>query len=91
MQYIVRRILQSIPLVIAASILTFVLIHSAPGDPIVAIAGEDGEAGYYEMMRERFGLNRPLHEQLFIYLANLAQGGFRLFLSLQSICLNGHS
>lgn len=74
MQYIVRRILQSIPLVIAASILTFVLIHAAPGDPIVAIAGEDGDAGYYEMMRERFGLNRPMHERLFVYLGNLARG-----------------
>lgn len=62
------------PLVLGASILTFVLIHLAPGDPIVALAGEDGDAEYYAMMRARFGLDRPLHERLLIYLARLAQG-----------------
>ncbi len=73
-RYTVRRLLQAVPLVLAASVLTWILIHVAPGDPIVALAGEDGDAGYYAMMRERFGLDRPLHEQLFVYLSRLAQG-----------------
>ena len=73
-RYTVRRLLQAVPLVFGASVVTWVLIHAAPGDPIVALAGEDGDAGYYAMMRERFGLDRPLHEQLFVYLGRLVQG-----------------
>ena len=73
-RYTLRRLLQAVPLVFGAAVVTWILIHAAPGDPIVALAGEDGDAGYYAMMRERFGLNRPLHEQLFVYLGRLAQG-----------------
>lgn len=73
-RYTVRRLLQAVPLVFGAAVVTWILIHAAPGDPIVALAGEDGDAGYYAMMRERFGLERPLHEQLFVYLGRLAQG-----------------
>lgn len=73
-KYIIRRVFQSVPLVLVASIVIFVLIHIAPGDPIVALAGEDGNAEYYAMMRERFGLDKPLGEQLLIYLGKLAQG-----------------
>ncbi len=73
-RYTLRRLAQAVPLVLGASIITWTLIHVAPGDPIVALAGEDGDAGYYAMMRERFGLDRPLVEQLFVYLGRLAQG-----------------
>lgn len=72
--YLSRRLLQAILLMLGAAVITFLLIHLAPGDPIVALAGEDGDAGYYAMMRAKFGLDRPLWEQLFIYLANLARG-----------------
>jgi peptide/nickel transport system permease protein len=72
--YLVRRLLQSLFLLIGVAVVTFVLIHVAPGDPIVALAGEDGDAGYYAMMRQKFGLDRPLWEQLLIYLGNLLRG-----------------
>lgn len=72
--YAFRRLLQAIPLVLGASLLTFTLMHLAPGDPIVALAGEDGNPEIYAMMRARFGLDRPLPERLLIYLKNLLQG-----------------
>ena len=80
MRYALGRLLQAIPLVIGASVATWILIHVAPGDPIVALAGEDGNAEYYAMMRERFGLDRSLGEQLLVYLRRLASGdlGFSL-------------
>ncbi len=55
---------------------TFVLIHLAPGDPIAIFAGDSGDAAYYAEMRARFGLDRPIHEQLAVYLANVARGDF---------------
>ena len=73
-RYILRRALQAIPLLLGAAIITFVLIHLAPGDPIVALAGEDGDADYYAMMRVKFGMDRPVGERLLVYLANLARG-----------------
>lgn len=73
-QYLLRRILQVPLLLFGIVIFTFILIHLAPGDPIVALAGEYGNAAYYEEMRAKFGLDRPLHEQLTTYLTNLAQG-----------------
>lgn len=73
-QYLIRRLLQ-VPLILfGVVIFTFILIHVAPGDPIVALAGEYGNAAYYEEMRAKFGLDRPLPEQLATYLTNLAQG-----------------
>ncbi len=80
LRYALRRVLQGIPLVLGASVFVFLLIHVAPGDPIVALAGEDGDAEYYAMMRERFGLDRPVVERLGVYLGRLARGdlGFSL-------------
>ena len=74
LRYTLRRVLQAIPLLLGAATVTFVLIHLAPGDPIVALAGEDGNAEYYAMMRTKFGLDRPIGERLLIYLGNLARG-----------------
>lgn len=72
--YTLRRLIQALFLVLGATIVTFVLIHVAPGDPIVALAGEDGDPGYYAMMRERFGLDEPVWKRLLIYLRRLAGG-----------------
>ncbi|HEX6385116.1 MAG TPA: ABC transporter permease [Anaerolineae bacterium] len=73
-RYILRRLLQVPILLFGIIVFTFVLIHVAPGDPIVALAGEYGNAAYYEEMRAKFGLDRPLSEQLIIYLNNLLHG-----------------
>ncbi len=49
-------------------VLNFCLIHAAPGDPASVLAGESGAADpkYMEQVRHRFGLDRPLPEQLLI-------------------------
>jgi peptide/nickel transport system permease protein len=74
--YIASRLLQAIPLVLGILVLTFVLIHLAPGDPIYALAGNSGSAAYYAEMRAKFGLDRSLPEQLGIYLLNALHGDF---------------
>ena len=42
--YVLRRLLQAVPLVLGILVLTFALIHLAPGDPIYALAGQSGDA-----------------------------------------------
>ncbi len=64
------------PLVLAVLVLTFILIHLAPGDPIYILAGDGGDKAYYTEMRAYYGLDRPLPEQLVRYLLAVIHGDF---------------
>jgi len=57
-------------------VLSFLVIHLAPGDPVLALAGEHSDATYYAFIRAKFGLDRSLPEQLLTYMANVLQGDF---------------
>ena len=72
--FLARRLLQTIPLLVGVAAVVWGLVEVAPGDPIVAIAGEDGDPAYYAEMRERFGLDRPAPERFAAYLGNVARG-----------------
>lgn len=76
MIYVLQRIAQAVPVLLVLVVFNFVLIHAAPGDPIYLLAGQSGDATYYAEMRARFGLDRPLPEQLGRYLFNVARGDF---------------
>lgn len=73
-RYIVKRVLQMIPTLIGVSIITFILVHSVPGDPAQLIAGHEASAEEVQLVRERLGLDRPLHVQYLNYVADLAKG-----------------
>ena len=73
-KFIVRRIAQTIPVVIGVTILVFSLMHLIPGDPAQIIAGESAQPEQVEQMRERLGLNDPIPVQYGKFLANIAQG-----------------
>jgi len=62
-----RRLLLAVPVVVGVTVLTFVLIHVAPGDPIYLLAGDGGSPSYYAEMRAKYGLDRPLGEQFVRY------------------------
>jgi peptide/nickel transport system permease protein len=76
MSYVVQRLAQAIPVLAGLLVFNFVLIHAAPGDPIYVLAGQSGDAAYYSEMRARFGLDRPLPEQLGRYILNVLSGDF---------------
>ncbi|WP_156291304.1 ABC transporter permease [Oceanobacillus salinisoli] len=73
-QYIVRRILQTIPVLIGVSILVFSMMHLVPGDPAQIMAGESAPQEQVDNLRERLGLNDPLPVQYFTYVSNVVQG-----------------
>ncbi|HVE46995.1 MAG TPA: ABC transporter permease [Acidimicrobiales bacterium] len=75
-RYLVRRLLQVFPICAAILLVGFLLIHLAPGDPVLAVAGDSGDEQYYAEMRERFGLDRPLPVQLGIYAGKVVKGDF---------------
>jgi ABC-type dipeptide/oligopeptide/nickel transport system permease component len=74
LRYIIRRIIRLVPLFFLIIIFAFILIHSAPGDPISILAGEQADPAYYEMMRKKFGLDRPIYEQLLAYILAILRG-----------------
>lgn len=73
-RYVVRRLGQVLPTSLAIVVLTFLLVHLAPGDPVLALAGQHGDAEYYAQVRHRFGLDRPFTVQLATYVGNLVRG-----------------
>jgi peptide/nickel transport system permease protein len=73
-RYVVRRLLQLGPTAAAIVLVGFLLIHLAPGDPVLALAGENGDAEYYAFVRDKFGLDEPLPAQLATYTSNVVRG-----------------
>ena len=74
-RYVCRRLAQAVPIVLGIVILNFLLLQLAPGDAVDVLAGEAGSATpeYMAMLRERFGLDKPVYEQLIHYVINIVQ------------------
>jgi peptide/nickel transport system permease protein len=72
--FLAGRSVKAVIVVIAIIVFQFVLIRLAPGDPASVIAGQSGAADplFMEQLRAQFGLDRPMHEQLLIYLRDMA-------------------
>ena len=71
--FILRRTLQIVPVVLAIAALNFALLHLAPGDAADILAAKSGGASveFVEELRREFGLDRPMYQQFFIYMARL--------------------
>ncbi len=66
-QYILRRLILVIPVLIGVSIVAFWMIRAIPGDPARIIAGEAANEETVERIREQYGLNEPPHIQYAIF------------------------
>ncbi len=73
-KYIIRRLLQTIPVLIGVSILVFSLMFLIPGDPAQVMAGEGASEQTVENLREKLGLNDPAYVQYGRFLGNALQG-----------------
>lgn len=78
-----------IPTVLLVSILVFMMLHLIPGDPAEIFIGEQQSTPErLEAVRERMGLNRPLHIQYLDYMVNALQGDLGTSLSTRRPVLN---
>ncbi|SHH90122.1 ABC transporter permease [Virgibacillus chiguensis] len=75
-QFIVRRLLQLIPVLIGVTILVFSLMHLSPGNPAHIIAGESAPPDTVEQIEERLGLNDPIPVQYFNFVKDAAMLDF---------------
>lgn len=75
-QYILRRLLFAIPLVLGITVIAFLIANAVPADPINANLPQNalGNEQLVNAFREKWGLDEPLHIQYFVYLGNLLQG-----------------
>lgn len=73
-QYIIRRLLVSIPALFGIIFIVFVLARLLPGDPCLAALGERATDEICDAFNERYGLNEPIIVQFFVYLGQLARG-----------------
>lgn len=83
-QYLLRRLVVSIPVLIGITVATYFIINLAPGDPVTAMVNPEILAsagpGYLEQQREMLGLNKPVPVRYALWLKELATGnlGFSL-------------
>jgi ABC-type dipeptide/oligopeptide/nickel transport system permease component len=73
-KYILRRLVQLIPVLFGISLVVFFMIRLIPGDPAEVMLGERGTVEAREQIRRVLGLDRPIYEQYGLFLLRLAQG-----------------
>ncbi|MDI2587847.1 ABC transporter permease subunit [Psychrobacillus sp. NEAU-3TGS] len=73
-QYILKRIIEMIPLLLVISILSFLFIHMIPGDPARLVAGKDATLEDVNRVSIELGLDQPIWKQYISFMGNLFQG-----------------
>ena len=73
--YILRRLVQLIPVLLLASFIVFFIIHLIPGDPVEVMLGEGRYTQEtYELLRKKMGLDEPLYIQYVHWLNRMVHG-----------------
>src|SRR4051812_27101181 len=74
MQWLARRVVLVVPTLLAASIVVFMMIHLAPGDPAVAMLGPMATGDSLASLRKALGLNDPIYVQYGRWLGHAVRG-----------------
>ena len=74
LKYIIKKLLLMIPVLLGLTIIVFLILHLAPGDPVHKVVGPNATPEVYENVKRSMGLDRPLIIQYFDYLGNLLKG-----------------
>ncbi|KAA0917696.1 ABC transporter permease [Aquicoccus porphyridii] len=74
LSFILRRVVIAIPTIILISIFVFTLQKLLPGDPVLAMAGEERDPQVLEFLREKYRLNDPIPVQYFTWIGNALRG-----------------
>jgi peptide/nickel transport system permease protein len=74
--FLIKRLTSFFTVIFGVLLLTFLLIHLVPGDPVEVMLGESASSADREALRAELGLNQPLLQQFGTYLNKLAHGDF---------------
>ncbi|MDF9810238.1 MAG: ABC transporter permease [Aurantimicrobium sp.] len=84
--YIIRRILQAIPVFFGTTLLIYFMVFAMPGDPIVALFGDHGvNEAVAAQLRARYHLDQPFIVQYLIYIGGIFHGDFGTSFSGQPV------
>ena len=72
--YIIRRLLWAVPVILAVSVILFLVLRLAPLDPIDSLLGVRYDEQVAERLRAKYGYDQPLHIQYLKYFENLFKG-----------------
>jgi len=72
--YILKRLLQIIPTILMITLVVFAMMHTIPGDPIIALLGDAYSEEDAMQLRQAYGLDKPLVVQYVIWLGKLVRG-----------------
>jgi len=79
-QFLSRRLVLLIPVMVGILLITFAIVRLIPGDPCVAMLGEKATPATCNAFRERYGMNDNIMVQFGHYIVNIAQGDFGMSL-----------
>src|SRR5512140_492905 len=74
--YIIRRLIQIVPVIVLASIVIFGLMHMIPGDPALVYAGPDASPEQLAAIRTEMGLDQPLPTQYLVWAEHMVKLDF---------------
>lgn len=75
--YILRRLLQAVPVLFGITVFTFLMLYLTPGDPVSIIAGDKPiSEEQAALLRQKYGLDGPLWRQYVDYMGGVFQGDF---------------
>ncbi|MDH6123210.1 ABC transporter permease [Kitasatospora sp. GP82] len=76
-RFVIRRLLQMIPVFLGTTFLIFFMVHMLPGDPVRAMWGDKAvDPAQLASIRHNLGLDKPWYEQYLTYMGHLFQGDF---------------
>ncbi len=74
LNFLARRLLATIPVLLIVAVLVFLMLRLTPGDPATLLAGDQASAEQIAQMRASLGLDRSIAEQFAIWFAHLLEG-----------------
>ena len=81
LRVVFTRLLSALPNLVGVVVITFILTRALPGDPAAYFAGAAATQEAIAQVRSQLGLDKPLLEQFFLYVAGLARGDMGLSLT----------
>ncbi|MGE3782695.1 MAG: ABC transporter permease [Alphaproteobacteria bacterium] len=87
-KYILRRILYAVPIALGVSIVCFLLVYIAPGDPLQTVVPPDATAETIAIIKRAYGFDKPLPVQFLIWLGRALTGDFGISIATKLPVLN---
>jgi len=83
LRFLIQRLLAVVPVLLVVSIVVFLILRLAPGDPAAVIAGASATSQEIEQVRKQLGLDQPLVVQYGIWVGKVLQGdlGYSFYLN----------